>query len=152
MKTYLKNMDWLGRSRVYVAKDNSMNGFYKIGCSKDPDKRCTTLGSGNCSVIYTSHPSSSNSTEVYAHNLLDNRRRVWRGSGKTEWFELSEFEVGIVKEMIENHSKFISLLVKYEELRRRFECAIEIIRLSENWIKPKFLNVLLEKVKLISKQ
>ena len=142
-------MDWLGRSKVYIAKDNAMSGFYKIGCSKDPDKRCATIGSGDCSVIYSSHPDYCNGTEVHAHNLLDNRRRTWKGSGRTEWFELSEFEVGIVKEMIESHSKYVSLFRKHNELCRKFTIAIEILKQMEHWIKPKFIDSFIKKLELM---
>ena len=142
-------MDWHGRSRVYIAKDNAMSGFYKIGCSKDPDKRCATIGSGDCSVIYSSHPDYCNGTEVHAHNLLDNRRRTWKGSGRTEWFELSEFELGIVKEMIESHSKYVSLVRKHNELCRKFTIAIEILKQMEHWIKPKFIDSFIKKLELM---
>ena len=150
MKTALKSMDWLGRSKVYIAKDNAMSGFYKIGCSKDPDKRCATIGSGDCSVIYSSHPDYCNGTEVHAHNLLDNRRRTWKGSGRTEWFELSEFELGIVKEMIESHSKYVSLVRKHNELCRKFTIAIEILKQMEHWIKPKFIDSFIKKLELMA--
>ena len=142
-------MDWHGRSKVYIAKDNAMSGFYKIGCSKDPDKRCATIGSGDCSVIYRSHPDYCNGTEVHAHNLLDNRRRTWKGSGRTEWFELSEFEVGIVKEMIESHSKYVSLVRRHNELCRKFTIAIEILKQMEHWIKPKFIDSFIKKLELM---
>jgi len=149
MTTALRTMDWHGRSKVYIAKDNAMSGFYKIGCSKDPDKRCATIGSGDCSVIYSSHPDYCNGTEVHAHNLLDNRRRTWKGSGRTEWFELSEFEVGIVKEMIESRSKYVSLLRKHNELCRKFAVAIEILKQIEHWIKPKFVDSFIKKLELM---
>jgi hypothetical protein len=149
MTTALRTMDWHGRSKVYIAKDNAMSGFYKIGCSKDPDKRCTTIGSGDCSVIYSSHPDYCNGTEVHAHNLLDNRRRTWKGSGRTEWFELSEFELGIVKEMIESHSKYVSLVRKHNELCRKFTIAIEILKQMEHWIKPKFIDSFIKKLELM---
>jgi hypothetical protein len=149
MTTALRTMDWHGRSRVYIAKDNAMSGFYKIGCSKDPDKRCATIGSGDCSVIYSSHPDYCNGTEVHAHNLLDNRRRTWKGSGRTEWFELSEFELGIVKEMIESHSKYVSLVRKHNELCRKFTIAIEILKQMEHWIKPKFIDSFIKKLELM---
>ena len=142
-------MDWHGRSKVYIAKDNAMSGFYKIGCSKDPGKRCATIGSGDCSVIYSSHPDYCNGTEVYAHNLLDNRRRTWKGSGRTVWFELSEFELGIVKEMIESHSKYVSLVRKHNELCRKFTIAIEILKQMEHWIKPKFIDSFIKKLELM---
>jgi len=142
-------MDRNGKSKVYIAKDNAMIGFYKIGCSKDPDKRCVTIGSGDCSVIYSSHPDYCNGTEVHAHNLLDNRRRTWKGSGRTEWFELSEFEVGIVKEMIESRSKYVSLSRKYNDLKRRYTLAIEILRKIEDWIRPKFMNAFIREVELM---
>jgi hypothetical protein len=149
MTTALRTMDWHGRSKVYIAKDNAMSGFYKIGCSKDPDKRCATIGSGDCSVIYSSHPDYCNGTEVHAHNLLDNRRRTWKGSGRTEWFELSEFEVGIVKEMIESHSKYVSLVRRHNELCRKFTIAIEILKQMEHWIRPKFIDSFIEKLELM---
>ena len=149
MTTALRTMDWHGRSKVYIAKDNAMSGFYKIGCSKDPDKRCATIGSGDCSVIYSSHPDYCNGTEVHAHNLLDNRRRTWKGSGRTEWFELSEFELGIVKEMIESHSKYVSLVRKHNELCRKFTIAIEILKQMEHWIKPKFIDSFIKKLELM---
>jgi hypothetical protein len=149
MTTALRTMDWHGRSKVYIAKDNAMSGFYKIGCSKDPDKRCATIGSGDCSVIYSSHPDYCNGTEVHAHNLLDNRRRTWKGSGRTEWFELSEFELGIVKEMIESHSKYVSLVRKHNELCRKFTIAIEILKQIEHWIKPKFIDSFIKKLELM---
>jgi hypothetical protein len=150
MTTALRTMDWHGRSKVYIAKDNAMSGFYKIGCSKDPDKRCATIGSGDCSVIYSSHPDYCNGTEVHAHNLLDNRRRTWKGSGRTEWFELSEFELGIVKEMIESHSKYVSLVRKHNELCRKFTIAIEILKQMEHWIKPKFIDSFIKKLELMA--
>jgi hypothetical protein len=149
MKTALRFMDRNGKSKVYIAKDNAMSGFYKIGCSKDPDKRCATIGSGDCSVIYSSHPDYCNGTEVHTHNLLDNRRRTWKGSGRTEWFELSEFEVGIVKEMIESRSKYVSLLRKHNELCRKFAVAIEILKQIEHWIKPKFVDSFIKKLELM---
>jgi hypothetical protein len=149
MTTALRTMDWHGRSKVYIAKDNAMSGFYKIGCSKDPDKRCATIGSGDCSVIYSSHPDYCNGTEVHAHNLLDNRRRTWKGSGRTEWFELSEFELGIVREMIESHSKYVSLVRKHNELCRKFTIAIEILKQMEHWIKPKFIDSFIKKLELM---
>ena len=149
MTTALRTMDWHGRSKVYIAKDNAMSGFYKIGCSKDPDKRCATIGSGDCSVIYSSHPDYCNGTEVHAHNLLDNRRRTWKGSGRTEWFELSEFEVGIVKEMIESHSKYILLMRRYNELNRKFTIAIDILKEAQHWIRPKFIDSFIKKLELM---
>jgi hypothetical protein len=149
MTTALRTMDWYGRSKVYIAKDNAMSGFYKIGCSKDPDKRCATIGSGDCSVIYSSHPDYCNGTEVHAHNLLDNRRRTWKGSGRTEWFELSEFELGIVKEMIESHSKYVSLVRRHNELCRKFTIAIEILKQMEHWIRPKFIDSFIKKLELM---
>ena len=105
-------MDWNGGSKVYIAKDNAMNGFYKIGCSKKPHKRCRTIGSGDCEVIFESEPDYCNGTEVFAHNLLAERRHIYIGSGKTEWFKLSEYELKIVKEAIKIHSKYVALLRK----------------------------------------
>jgi len=146
MKTTLKNIDWSGNARVYIAKDNTINGFYKIGCSKDPSKRCTTIGSGDCSVIYSSHPDYCNGTEVYVHNLLDTRRRVWKGSGKTEWFELSEFEIAVVRELIENHSKYILLQRRYLELEKKFNYAKEIINEMLRCLQHKYFDGFVDKV------
>ena len=116
MKTTLKHIDWGGGAKVYIAKDNSLSGFYKIGCSKNPMKRCGTIGSGNCEIVFESDPDYYNETEVFAHNLLDDRRHIYTGCGKTEWFKLSDYELKIVKAAIKIHSKYISLLRKHREV------------------------------------
>jgi len=115
MKTTFKHVDWSGKSKVYIAKDNSVNGFYKIGCSKDPLKRCRTIGSKNCEIIFQSEPDYYNGTEIFAHSLLDDRRHTYIGSGKTEWFKLSDYELKIIKAAIKIHSEYVSLARKYSD-------------------------------------
>ena len=62
---------------------------------------------------------------------------------------MSEFEVGIVKEMIESHSKYVSLLRKYNDLKRKYTLAIEIFKKIEDWIRPKFMNAFIKELELM---
>ena len=136
-------MSWDGKAVVYIARDKAINGFYKIGCSKDPIKRLKTIGSGDCEIVYKSHPDYYNGTEVYVHNLLRNERRIWKGSGKTEWFELSERQFNFVKSIIDNHSKNTML-------RRKLDKCAEIIKEMARLIPEKHLDKFIKKVEEIS--
>ena len=62
---------------------------------------------------------------------------------------MSEFEVGIVKEMIESHSKYVSLMRRYDELNSKFTIAIDILKEVQHWIRPKFTNALTKKLELM---
>jgi len=125
MKTTIREIDFWGRGRVYIAKDNAMDGFYKIGCSKNPVKRCKTIGSGDCEIIFESAQDTHNGSEVFAHNLLDDRRHVYIGCGKTEWFKLSEYELKIVREAIKTHSQYVELWRRHQNLEKNYEIIVK---------------------------
>ena len=131
---------------VYIAKDKTIDGVYKIGCSKNPEKRLKTIGSGDCEIVYRSHPDYHNGTEVYIHNLLREERRVWRGSGKTEWFELNEEKLNFVKLVIENHSRYTLLWRENDKLHGKLHKFAEIIKEMSRLIPGEHLDKFIKKV------
>jgi hypothetical protein len=139
MKTTLREMDFWQGARVYIAKDNAMNGFYKIGCSKNPIQRCKTLGSGDCEIIFEAIQDTHNASEVFAHNLLDDRRHTYIGSGKTEWFKLTEYELKITRELIKTHSEYVALWRKHQKLEKEYKIVV-----NNYWQLMKPFNMLYE--------
>lgn len=146
MKTSSRCVDYNGNAVVYIARDKGINGLYKIGCSKDPNKRLNTIGSGDCEIVYKSHPDYCNGTEVYVHSLLNEKRRIWKGSGKTEWFELSQQELNFVKLVIENHSKYILICRKNQDLNKKLHGFAEIIKEMSRLIPKKYLDKFVKKI------
>ena len=124
MKTTLREMDFWQGGRVYIAKDNAMSGLYKIGCSKNPNQRCKTLGSGDCEIVFEAIQDTHNGSEVFAHNLLDERRHTYIGSGKTEWFKLTEYELKIAREAIKTHSEYVALWRNHKKLENEYKIAV----------------------------
>jgi len=139
MKTPLREMDFWRGGRVYIAKDNAMVGLYKIGCSKNPIQRCNTLGSGDCEIIFEAIQDTHNCSEVFAHNLLDDRRHTYIGSGKTEWFKLTEYELKIVKEAIKTHSEYVALWREHKKLEGKYKIVV-----NNYWLLMKRFNMFYE--------
>jgi hypothetical protein len=139
MRTTPRQIDFWQGAKVYIAKDNAMDGFYKIGCSKNPSQRCRTLGSGDCEIIFEAIQDTHNFSEVFAHNLLDDRRHTYIGSGKTEWFKLTEYELKIAREAIKTHSEYIALWRKHKKLESEYRIVV-----NNYWLLMKRFNMFYE--------
>jgi hypothetical protein len=108
--------------KTYIAKDLSQDNLYKIGCSRNPIDRVKSLGTGSrCSLVHESQNGWWGlDAEAFLHNLLRDRRTRHLGSGYTEWFKLSDFEVNLSANILETHIEKIKIDFEHEDLKRRY--------------------------------
>jgi hypothetical protein len=46
------------------------------------------------------------------------------GSGKTEWFKLTEYELKITRELIKTHSEYVALWRKHQKLEKEYKIVV----------------------------
>lgn len=91
---------------IYLIRSKE-NGYYKIGISKNPQKRLKQLQTGNASeleIIHLYKTEYASKIEKTLHNLYSHNRL------EGEWFDLSIVEALNIKEQIkkiENNFKLI---------------------------------------------
>jgi hypothetical protein len=119
---YWTSLAMIHGMKTYIAKDLSQDNLYKIGCSRNPTDRVKSLGTGSkCSLVHESQNGWWGlDAEAFLHNLLRDRRTMHLGSGYTEWFKLSDFEVNLSANILETHIEKIKIDFEHEDLKRRY--------------------------------
>lgn len=96
---------------IYILENNEK--YYKIGYSKDPERRVKQLNTGNSTNLKLLHKFTCKYDSIIESNL---QKRFKHKNIKGEWFDLSEDDINSIKSLIKMQEKALDSLYEHKNI------------------------------------